>query len=563
MKPNLRILLVEDSEDDAFLLFREIKSAGYDIESCRVETAADLIQSLKDEDWDIVITDHNLPGFDSSAALAIVREHDVDMPVIIVSGSIGEDIAVEAMKSGAHDYIMKGHMARLVPAIERELREAKSRKARRKAEEAIHHMAFHDMLTGLVNRHEFEHRLHELLEHAKKTDSIHGLLYLDLDQFKIINDTCGHVAGDELLRQLSRVLQHNIRGKDILARLGGDEFCALLENCPMERAQVIAESLRKAIKEFRFVWEERVFTVGVSIGVVPITASAPDAGELLSKADLACYAAKDKGRNCVQVYCEENQDFEDRRGEMNWVSRIDHAIENNRFVLYQQPITPINGMHDQHYELLLRMLDDDNKIIPPGAFIPAAERYDRMLQVDHWVIKAACEHMHKLNGSNNSIYTINLSGSSLGDEVLLDYVEEMLKHYKISPQKVCFEITETAAISNFRHATDFINRMKSFGCQFALDDFGSGLSSFSYLKSLHVDYLKIDGGFVKNITEDPMDRAIVESINQIGHAAGLETIAEFVESSDICDVIQRIGVDYAQGYNIGRPEPIFVPGQQI
>ena len=559
MKPDLRILLVEDSEDDAFLLFREIKSAGYDIKSRRVETASDLIQSLKDEDWDIVITDHNLPGFDSSAALAIVREHDIDLPVIIVSGSIGEDIAVEAMKSGAHDYIMKGQMARLVPAIERELREAKSRKARRKAEEAIRHMAFHDMLTGLVNRHEFEHRLYELLEHAKKTNSVHGLLYLDLDQFKIINDTCGHVAGDELLRQLSRVLQHNIRGKDILARLGGDEFCALLENCPLERAQVIAESLRKAIKEFRFVWEERVFTVGVSIGVVPITASAADASELLSRADLACYAAKDKGRNCVQVYSEENQDFEDRRGEMNWVSRIEHAIENNRFVLYQQLIAPINGVHDQHYELLLRMLDDNNQVIPPGAFIPAAERYDRMLQIDHWVIKAACEHMAKLNGSNNSIYTINLSGSSLGDGLLMDYVEEMLKYYKISSQKVCFEITETAAISNFRHATDFIDRMKSFGCQFALDDFGSGLSSFSYLKSLHVDYLKIDGGFVKNIAEDPMDRAIVESINQIGHAAGLETIAEFVESHVICDVIQRMGVDYAQGYSIGRPEPIFVP----
>jgi len=559
MKSTLRILLVEDSEDDAFLLFREIKSSGYGVESRRVETAGDLIQSLKDESWDIVITDHNLPGFDSSAALAIVREHDVDLPVIIVSGSIGEDIAVEAMKSGAHDYIMKGQMARLVPAIERELREAESRKARRKAEEAIHHMAFHDMLTGLVNRHEFEHRLRELLEHARKTDSVHALLYLDLDQFKIINDTCGHVAGDELLRQLSRVLQHNIRGKDVLARLGGDEFCALLENCPMERAQVIAESLRKAIKDFRFVWEDRVFTVGVSIGVVPITSSAIDAGELLSKADLACYAAKDNGRNCVQVYCEENQDFEDRRGEMNWVSRIDHALENNRFVLYQQPITPINGVHDQHFELLIRMLDENDKIIPPGAFIPAAERYDRMQQIDHWVIQAACKHMAELNGHNKSIYTINLSGSSLGDEGLLDYVEEMIKHYKIASEKVCFEITETAAISNFRHATDFINRMKGFGCQFALDDFGSGLSSFSYLKSLHVDYLKIDGGFVKNITEDPMDRAIVESINQIGHAAGLETIAEFVENDNICDVIRRIGVDYAQGYGIGRPEPIFVP----
>ncbi len=559
MKSTLRILLVEDSEDDAFLLFREIKSSGYSVESRRVETASDLIQSLKNEDWDIVITDHNLPGFDSSAALAIVREHNVDLPVIIVSGSIGEEIAVEAMKSGAHDYIMKGHMARLVPAIERELREAESRKARRKAEEAIHHMAFHDQLTGLVNRHEFEHRLHELLDHAHKKNSVHGLLYLDLDQFKIINDTCGHVAGDELLRQLSRVLQHSIRGRDVLARLGGDEFCALLENCKMERAQVIAESLRKAIKEFRFVWDDRVFTVGVSIGVVEITADANDASELLSKADLACYTAKDNGRNCVQVYREDNQDFEERRGEMNWVSRIDHALENNRFVLYQQPITPINGIHEQHFELLIRMLDANNKIIPPGAFIPAAERYDRMQQIDHWVIQAACQHMAKLNGHNKCIYTINLSGISLGDKDLLDYVEEMLKHYKVSSQKVCFEITETAAISNFRHATDFIDRMKSFGCQFALDDFGSGLSSFSYLKSLHVDYLKIDGGFVKNIAEDPMDRAIVESINQIAHAAGLETIAEFVENNTICDVIQRIGVDYAQGYGIGHPEPIFVP----
>jgi diguanylate cyclase (GGDEF)-like protein len=554
----LKILIVEDSEDDALLLLREIDRGGYKAEWERVDNALDLQRTLSSNDWDIVITDHNMPGFDSTAAIQIVKQNDRDIPIIIVSGSIGEDVAVESMKAGAHDYILKNNYLRLVPAISRELKEAENRRARLGAEKAIQHMAYHDSLTGLLNRHQFEVQLEYLFQSSRSYDSVHALLYLDLDQFKIINDTCGHAAGDDLLKKLSALLESKIRDNDVIARLGGDEFGVLLENCPIEKAKGIATNLSNLINDFRFIWEEKAFTIGVSIGLVVIDESTTDIETLLSSADLACYAAKDQGRNHIQVYREDDHLFEKRRGEMNWAGKIDQALENDYFVLYRQTIIPLQSKLNgaEHYELLIRMRGNNGEIYNPGSFIPAAERYHRMQDIDHWVIHSAFDFLATQNDKNIHFISINLSGQSLGDESLFEFVSKHLKQTDVNPESICFEITETSAISNFNVAVKFIKRIKLLGCKFALDDFGSGLSSFSYLKSLPVDYLKIDGSFVKNMINDPMDKTIVEAINAVAHKAGMKTIAEYVESVEIQECLREIGVDYAQGYAIGKPASV-------
>lgn len=550
-------MIIEDSEDDAQLVIRQLTRGGYDVDCEQVDSAEGVSDAMLHGPWDMVITDHNMPGFDSSSALQIVKENDPDVPVIIVSGSIGEEVAVEAMQLGANDYIMKDNLTRLVAAVTRELRETDNRRDRRRAEEALHHLAYHDPLTGLPNRTEFEFRLRYAVEHAEQYDQQHVLLYLDLDQFKIINDTCGHAAGDQMLRELGSLLRQPLEDHDSLARVGGDEFCVLLEDCSQERAMEIARALRQIVMDFHFVWGGQTFVLGVSIGLVPISPGNSRSRELMSAADLACYNAKEKGRNCIQVYNEDNAELEKRRSEMFWATQLDDALAEDRFVLYKQLIrqTSDDGAEAVHHEFLVRMLDKERKIIAPGVFIPAAERYDRMRAVDRWIIDQAFEYVARKPGSKEDVYAINLSGGSLGDDSLLEYVIRKLEEKAIEPSKICFEVTETAAISNFAVAMDFMKRIRAVGCRFALDDFGSGLSSFSYLKAMELDYLKIDGGFVRGIVDDTLDRAIVTSIHQIGHAAGIKTIAEFVETDEIREVLRDIGVDYVQGYGIGKPVP--------
>lgn len=563
MVASLRVLLIEDSEDDAMLLVRELRRGGFQPDTLRVDTADAMREALGHEIWDVIITDHNMPGFSSEAALSIVQQMGVDIPIIIVSGSIGEDIAVAAMKTGAHDYIMKDNLTRLVPAIERELREVDTRRAHRQAEETIRHMAYHDALTGLTNRHDFERRLQLALESAHTQNLHHALLYLDLDQFKIINDTCGHVAGDELLKQIAVILQDCIRESDTLARLGGDEFGVLLERCPLDRATEIANQLLQAIKDFRFVWQGKTFALGASIGLVIITDDAKSMSDVLSAADMACYAAKDKGRSRTHIYSDDDKDLAQRHGEMQWVARINRALEEDRFLLFKQTIVPLTPSVSQapHFECLLRMVDDDGEMILPGAFIPAAERYNLMPALDRWVVNRAFTYMAQCYAKEGKrkgagMVFINLSGTSLSDDAFFPYIIEQLQSHKLSPDMICFEITETAAIANLSTAIDFIKEIKSYGCHFALDDFGSGLSSFSYLKTIPVDFLKIDGVFIRDMLDDPMDSAIVEAVNQIAHTAGLQTIAEFVESEAIQQKLRQIGVDYAQGYGIEKPKPL-------
>jgi len=425
----------------------------------------------------------------------------------------------------------------------------------------IAHQATHDSLTGLVNRREFERRLYNAIKSAKDNNTEHCLCYLDLDQFKIVNDTAGHVAGDELLRKITILLKSNIRSRDTLARHGGDEFGLLLDNCPLDRAYKITNALLVAVQNLNFEWEGRTFHVGVSIGLVPITGKTSNTAEIMSQADVACYAAKDMGRNQVHIYENEDSNLAKRHTEIVRVADIADSIKANRFRLYCQSIKPLkpNSNEPSHYELLIRGVDADGKIELPVSFIPAAERYGMMAAIDRWVINSAFyRYMELFDPADNIKIAINLSGNSLADASLLQYVRYNIIDSGIPAQNVCFEITETAAISNLEQARTFITEMKELGCQFALDDFGSGLSSFTYLKNLPVDYLKIDGSFVQDMINDPINQAMVAAINEVGHVIGIRTIAECAENPAIIHQLTKLGVDYAQGYAISTPMPIEV-----
>jgi diguanylate cyclase (GGDEF)-like protein len=419
--------------------------------------------------------------------------------------------------------------------------------------------ASHDVLTGLVNRREFENRLERALKSARAKETSYALCYLDLDQFKIVNDTCGHSAGDALLGQVGQLLKSKVRWRDTLSRLGGDEFGVLLEACSLDEALRTAEALRESVRSFRFQWEDRNFRLGASIGVVPITADNEDVASVLSAADSACQAAKEQGRNRVHCFEENDLDLMRRRREMQWAARINTALEEGRFDLYRQIIQPLQTDETGlHYEILLRMRDEQGKIISPDNFISAAERYGLTPQIDRWVIEnvfrwlvSEADEREKL-----ALCSINLSGQSLGDDKFLPFVIDQFHRSGLPANKICFEITETAAIASFSQANRFIQALKELGCSFALDDFGTGLSSFGYLKHFPVDYLKIDGSFVKEILHDPIDREMVRSINEIGHLTGKRTIAEFAENDDIITMLRQLGVDYAQGYGVARPARI-------
>ncbi len=553
------MLIVEDSEDDALLLLREMQKGGVEPYHELVNSEERLRQALSKCKWDILITDHNMPGFSSFRVLELARQYCADLPVIIVSGTIGEGVAVTAMKAGAQDYIMKDNLSRLIPAIDREVREGTVRQAKRVAETTLEYMAYHDSLTDLVNRREFERRLAQALEDTHDNGGQHVLLYLDLDQFKIINDTCGHIAGDHLLKQVAALLAEHVRSDDTLARLGGDEFGVLLRGCDAFHARKVAEKLCEEVSEYRFVWQNKPFSVSLSIGMVLINNNYSRASELLSHADLACYTAKDRGRNNVQLYQSNDRDMQQRQNDMHWTSRIQQALQSDSFCLWQQEMVALQPSAVDGYrtEFLVRLKEGDD-IIPPGAFIPAAERFSLMTKIDRKVIEMAFQYLARsgLGRQDTGTFFINLSGSSFNEPELFLYICQLAEQYKLKPERICFEITETSAIANLNVTQQFINTAKQKGFKFALDDFGAGMSSFSYLKALPVDYLKVDGGFVRNLLNDPIDLGIVDACNRIGHAAGLKTVAEFVESDEVRARLKDLGIDYAQGFGISRPRPL-------
>jgi diguanylate cyclase (GGDEF)-like protein len=401
--------------------------------------------------------------------------------------------------------------------------------------------------------------LNELLSALKKSDERHSLLVIDIDRFKVINDTCGTIAGDELLRQIASHVQANISRSDISARIGGDEFAIILKDCEPDDSINVAKRLKGAVESQRFSWQTSVFPVTLSIGIVALTQESEDTHSVLAAADDACHLSKEEGGNRVNVFQAKDTKYQKRRGDMEWISKINKAAEENRFLLYQQAIMPLSPSLDLQpkAEILLRLVNEDGSIARPGDFIPAAERYNLMPLIDHWVIRNSLAAYRILSDQGSElarrIISINLSGPSLLDESLVDLILYEVNKNGLSPQSFCFEITETAAIQNYAAATRFIRRLKDEGFTFALDDFGSGFSSFGYLKNLPVDYLKIDGSFVQTIDESLVSFTMVESINSIGHVMGIKTIAEFVKSPEIKAKLVEIGVDYAQGYHIAEP----------
>ncbi|HUI58610.1 MAG TPA: PAS domain S-box protein [Steroidobacteraceae bacterium] len=436
----------------------------------------------------------------------------------------------------------------------------------RRLKRALSYQASHDALTGLINRREFDNRLHAAVQSAQQGEGSYALLYIDLDQFKVVNDTCGHQAGDRLLRDVTGLLQTRVRASDTIARLGGDEFGVLLEGCTLEQASRIADGVRQSIRDYRFVWGSSTMSVGASVGVVQIKPDTPNVASVMSAADIACYAAKDEGRNRIHVY--EQDGVSHRHREMHWVARVTRAVEENRLELYFQPIVPVARTAgaaaapvaprvQTFHELTVRLRDDDGQLVPPSEFIPAAERYNVMSIIDRWVVSRAVELLKQRHQSGAALplVAVNLSGTSLNEQAFADFVLQNAGEPAIAAA-LCFEITETAAVTSLSHATYFMRELKARGCKFSLDDFGSGLSSFMYLKTLPVDFLKIDGQFIGNIARDQVDRSMVEAISKVGRALGIATVAECVESEAVLAELGRIGVDFAQGYFVAAPLPI-------
>ncbi|MDH5325056.1 MAG: EAL domain-containing protein [Gammaproteobacteria bacterium] len=418
--------------------------------------------------------------------------------------------------------------------------------------------ATHDSLTQLINRREFEARLEQALKLCRQSEQHHVLAYMDLDLFKVVNDTCGHMAGDELLKQISGLLHEKIRKTDTLARLGGDEFGILFLRCPLKKALEIIEVLRKAVKQYRFVWGDKSFEIGASIGLVEVSSASGGIAEILSAADTACFVAKDLGRNRYHIYQPGDVELAARRTEMLWMPRIQQALKSGDFELFYQRIQKTSHSNDDPdcREILLRMIDENGHFIPPRTFLHAAERYDLMPDIDRWVVASAFSKISALKQDHQCLWMINLSGQTLCDGRFYDYVIQKKLEFEVEPTSICFEITETAAVANLSSAKEMMSKLKQQGFRFALDDFGSGLSSFNYLKNLPVEFLKIDGSFVQDMLADPISTAMVESINQIGHVMGLKTIAEFVEDNVTMYKLKRMQIDYLQGYGLHKPEPL-------
>lgn len=430
----------------------------------------------------------------------------------------------------------------------------------RTMEKRLSFQASHDSLTSLINRREFEVRLQQTIRKAQIEQVTHSICFLDLDKFKIINDTSGHAAGDEYLKQISNTIQSLLRQSDILARLGGDEFAIILDGCSIHKAKNICNQIIKTIKHTRFNWGKNSFETGASIGIVPITNLTVSAAEVMSSVDAACYEAKDKGRNRIQVFKPDDAEFVQHQIGTSWIQKIKDAIADNKFELYFQELENINPSFNmpRTIELLIR-LNDNGKVICPDSFIPTAERYNLMPMIDEWVISSAFEFIKKYKEKHDSDIrvAINLSGQSLSEDSVLNLITNKLRKNKaLKKELICFEITETAAIANMSRAIEFIAQVKQMGCNISLDDFGSGLSSFSYLKNMPVDNIKIDGIFIREIHSDPVNKIFVESIHNISKIMGIKTTAEYVENEDILNCIKEIGIDYAQGYHISKPTPV-------
>ncbi len=588
MEAALEVLLVDDSPADVRTVRELLAEAGPAVS--RLETADTLaaaVDLIRGRHFDAVLLGLRPRGgssLESLETLEHLKRSAPNVPIVVLTAEASADLPLETMRAGAQDYLVKGSFdgRLLLKSIRYGIERARSLRALRESEqryrrvaEQLSYEASHDALTGLYNRRAFESRIKRVLQRVGKRPERYALCYVDLDQFKIINETCGHVAGDELLKHLAGALERTLRGGDVLARLGGDEFGLLLRIDDADEAHANAKRLLAAIQAFRFEWGASQLEVDASVGLVMLEDAARDTAEVMSAADTACYTAKDKGGGRVYVGRPGGETLARRIGEMQWVMRIREAVKENRLVLFQQPIASVHaggggigglgdgdgglGLHDgtKHFELLVRSVDSRGKLHGPNLFLPAVERYNMAPMVDRWVVNAALEWL-AANGADLGAYrcSINLSGQSVGEPRFLEFLERRLDAVGVAGECLCFEITESAAIRNLGAARALMDALKKRGVRFSLDDFGSGLSSFAYLRNLNVDYVKLDGVFIKSIASDAVNRATVKSIAEIVHAMGKETIAEFVEDPGTIPLLRALGVDYVQGYGVGAPAPI-------
>jgi diguanylate cyclase (GGDEF)-like protein/PAS domain S-box-containing protein len=683
MSTPLRVLLLEDSEDDAELILRALRQGGYEPESTRAETREEMAAALERSEWDLIISDHNMPQFSATAGLELMGERGLDLPFIIVSAAIGEETAAEAMAAGAGDYVMKDSLRRLIPAIERELREAETRNTRRAAERALHaseerlravmdhvvdaiftivpsgeieglnpaaarlvgndqaallgtpfanllagsysleyaahfdryreqgslqilgvtrevlgrrgdgsvfamdlalsemglgderlliavardiserkkaesqlrHLAEHDPLTGLANRRRFEEELSRQIAYGQRSGDPAAVLVLDLDNFKYVNDTLGHKAGDELIRRVATVIAERVRASDTLARIGGDEFAVLLRGADRDGARTAATGVLDAIRREPFVLEGQRVRVTTSIGLAMVGAEELTEDEVLARADQAMYQAKDGGRDRVDEYSpEERQEIEAGR---TWSERVRDALENDRFELHCQPIIDLATGKPAQYELLLRLRDPETgELTPPGAFLSTAERFGLIQAIDRWVVSEAVDLVDRQRAAGRDIFVeVNLSGMSMDDPQLPVAVSAALDRTGIDPSRLIFEVTETTAIANLDKAAELAESLTRLGCRFALDDFGVGFASFYYLKRLPITLLKIDGDFVRDLPNSQTDQLVVKALVEISRGLGIKTVGECVETAESLALIREYGVDFAQGWETGRPGP--------
>jgi diguanylate cyclase (GGDEF)-like protein len=535
------------------------------------QAALDLVE--KRGPYAVLVTDMRMPGMNGMELLIRLKAINPNTVRMMLTGNVDQQTAVDAVNQGhVFKFMNKPFAAEAMAsaltealAIYRQQEKRRALLTRNSAavEELTEKLAYqsrHDTLTGLANRHAFEIRTQALLDSARNEGKTHSLCYIDLDHFHVINDSCGPAVGDEVLRQVGQLLLSQRRQSDLIARLSSDEFGILLSDCPLDMAQQIIERLQTTLGQYRLHWEDTRYGLSVSLGLISITGRDANVAALFSAAETACNVAKDRGCNRLHVGGSEDRELTKRLDEVQWVSRIVQALQENRFHLYYQTIVPVDDKSGQgdHYELLIRMEDEKGAIIPPEAFLPAAENYHLSNQLDRWVISTLIEWLSQQPDKllRLSHCAINLSGHSVGSQEMLDFIRGAFENSPVPPGKICFEITETAAIARLSDAVRFISTLRADGFRFSLDDFGTGLSSFAYLKNLPVDYLKIDGAFIRQMDSNDIDRAMVKSINEIAHAMGKETIAEFVETAGIEQHLRELGVDYMQGYLFAKPRPL-------
>jgi diguanylate cyclase (GGDEF)-like protein len=569
-----RILLVDD---EPFILSGYKRGLGkqFNLDTATSGTEAlEMFDQHDESPYAVVVSDMRMPHMDGVELLNRLAAKYPDTIRIMLTGNSDQQTAMDAVNQGrVYKFLTKPcSAADLKTTLEEALtlyrtEQQKQAISQHQATAVEHlsaklsHQSRHDILTGLANRLAFDKRLTAAVETARQEGRTHVFCYLDIDHFHRINDACGYTAGDELLRQLAGLLSHHRRSGDMSARLGSDQFGLILGDCSLEDGQKIIQKLHEELKQFTFHWEEASYDLSVSIGLLPIDSESESNAALFSAAETACNVAKDQGRNRIHVGSAQDAMLTQRLSEIQWIKRINQALSENRFLLYYQTIVPINPieLEGDHYEILIRMKGDEGQIIPPGEFLPAAEHYHLSPQIDRWVIRNTIgwldDHPDQLE--ELATCSINLSGLSIGDEEMLSFIKNTLSQSNVPPTKICFEVTETAAIAHLDAAIFFMQQLKAIGIRFSLDDFGTGLSSFAYLRTLPVDFLKIDGMFVKQIDRNIIDWTMVKSINDMGQIMGKQTIAEFVENEDIYNQLNEIGANYAQGFLMSKPRPLY------